>query len=181
MRDGSHGGSRPGRARGGRARWWPGRLCRDEAGASLIEFSLIALPFLILLYGTFEVAFVYWASQELEHAAGYAARLVRTGQVQAKGLDQAQLTAQMCGQTALLVGCTAKLRLDVRSGKTLADIIPPSPLDGGGALKGAAAFTFSPGAANDVVLLSAFYAWPPLLKPSDYVLRAASVMRNEPF
>jgi Flp pilus assembly protein TadG len=157
------------------------RLWRDAAGVSVIEFSLIALPFLVLLYGTFEAGFVYWASQELEHAAGYAARLVRTGQVQAGSLTQAQLTAQICGQTAVLVGCTTKLRLDVRSGKTLGDITPPAPLNGSGGLKDAAEFTFSPGAANDVVLVSTFYDWPPLLKPSGYILRAATVVRNEPF
>ena len=172
-------------AAGGRAQQraggWPRRLCRDQGGASLIEFSLIALPFFILLYGTFEIGFVYWANQELEHAAGYGARLVRTGQVQAGGLSQAQLTTQMCSQTAVLVGCTTKLRVDVRSAKTLAEITPPSPLNGSGDLKDAAEFTFAPGAANDVVLVSAFYKWPPLLKPSDYVLRAASVGRNEPF
>jgi Flp pilus assembly protein TadG len=166
---------------GARTRWWPLRLCRDQRGASLIEFALIALPFFILLYGTFEVAFVYWANQELEHAAGYGARLVRTGQVQANGLDQAQLTGQMCSQTALLVGCTTKLRLDVRSAATFGAITPPVPLNGSGALKDPGEFTFSPGAANEVVLLSAFYAWPPLLKPSGYILRATSVMRNEPF
>jgi Flp pilus assembly protein TadG len=174
-------GSSPEDRKRGRTPSWLGRLCRDQAGASMIEFSLIALPFLILLYGTFEVAFVYWANQELEHAANYGARLVRTGQVQANGLDRAQLTAQICSQTALLVGCAAKLRLDVRSGKTLADIAPPVPLDGSGALKDATAFTFSPGTANDVALISAFYTWPPLLKPSGYILRAASVVRNEPF
>jgi Flp pilus assembly protein TadG len=181
MGDWPHGGPRSEGARSERTQWWPGRLYRDQHGASLIEFALIALPLVLLLYGTFEVAFVYWANQELEHAASYGARLVRTGQVQANGVNRAQLTAQMCSQTALLVGCTTKLRLDVRSAKTLGEITPPAPLDGNGALKEAAAFTFSPGAADDVVLLSAFYAWPPLLKPSGYILRAASVMRNEPF
>jgi Flp pilus assembly protein TadG len=160
---------------------WPLWLWRDQSGASLLEFSLIALPFLVLLYGTFEIAFVYWASQELEHAASHGARLVRTGQVQAKGLDQAQFTTELCSKTGLLVGCLTKLRLDVRSGKTFGDITPPDPLDGSGALKGAGEFTFSPGAANEVVLISAFYDWPPLLKPSGYVLRAAMVVRNEPF
>ena len=157
------------------------RLWRDQTGASMVEFALIALPFFILLYGAFEIAFVYWASQELEHAASRGARLVRTGQVQAGGLNQAQLTTELCSQTAVLVGCTTKLRLDVRSGKTLGDITPPAPLNPSGGLKDAAEFTFSPGAANEVVLISAFYDWPPLLKPSGYVLRAAMVVRNEPF
>jgi Flp pilus assembly protein TadG len=164
-----------------RARRWLRRLWRDQAGASLLEFSLIALPFFLLLYGTFEVGFVYWASQELEHAASHGARLVRTGQVQTKGLSQAQLTAEVCSQTAVLVGCTTKLRLDVRSGKTFGDITPPAPLNGSGGLKDAGEFTFSPGAANEVVLISAFYDWPPLLKPSGWILRAATVVRNEPF
>jgi Flp pilus assembly protein TadG len=181
MGNSSHGGHRSGEAQTESAPRRPGRLFRDQSGASLIEFALIALPFFLLLYGTFEVAFVYWANQELEHAASHGARLVRTGQVQAQALDRAQLTEQMCSQTALLVGCAAKLRLDVRSGKTLGEITPPAPLDGSGTLKDAAAFAYSPGAANEVVLLSAFYAWPPLLKPSGYLLRAASVMRNEPF
>jgi len=181
MKDRSNDAPGLGRARKRRAAWWPLRLWRDQAGASLIEFSAIALPFFILLYGTFEIGFVYWANQELEHAAGQAARLVRTGQVQASALSQAQLTAQICSQTAVLFACTTKLRLDVRSGTTFGAITPPVPLDGNGVLKEAAEFTFSPGAANDVVLVSAFYAWPPLLKPSGYVLRAASVVRNEPF
>jgi Flp pilus assembly protein TadG len=171
----------PGGAGRQRPYGWPRRLCRDERGASLVEFSLIALPFFILLYGTFEIGFVYWANQELEHAAGYGARLVRTGQVQAGGLSQAQLTAQMCSQTSVLVGCATKLRIDVRSATTLAGITPPSPLNGSGGLKDPAEFTFAPGAANDVVLVTAFYQWPPLLSPSDYILRAASVGRNEPF
>jgi Flp pilus assembly protein TadG len=163
--------------RGGRVRG----LWRDRGGVSLIEFALIALPFFILLYGTFELGFVYWANQELEHAAGYGARLIRTGQVQADGLNQAQLTTEICSKTAVLVGCASKLRLDVRSADTLAGITAPSPLNGSGGLKDPGEFTYSPGGPEDVVLVSAFYNWPPLLRPSDYILRAASVVRNEPF
>jgi Flp pilus assembly protein TadG len=159
----------------------PRRLWRDEAGVSLIEFALIAVPFFILLYGTFELGFVYWANQELENAAGYGARLIRTGQVQADGLNQAQLTTAICSRTAVLVGCASKLRLDVRSAKTLAEITAPAPLNGSGGLKDPGEFSYSPGGPNDVVLVTTFYKWPPLLRPSDYLLRAASVVRNEPF
>jgi Flp pilus assembly protein TadG len=156
-------------------------LWRDQAGVSLVEFALIALPFFILLYGSFELGFVYWANQELENAAGYGARLVRTGQVQAGGLNQAQLTTEICSKTAVLVGCASKLRLDVRSAATLGEITAPVPVNGGGGLKGPGEFTFAPGAANDVVLVTTFYQWPRLLSPSDPILRAASVGRNEPF
>jgi Flp pilus assembly protein TadG len=180
MQDGSDG--KPTSARRGSSsdQRWP-RLYHSQNGATMIEFALIAVPFFILLYGTIEIGFVYWANQELENATGHGARLVRTGQVQAGAINQAQLKTEICSQTAVLVGCATKLRLDVRSAGTFGGITPPSPLNGSGGLKEDAEFSFSPGASNDVVLVSAFYNWKPLMKPSDYILRASSVTRNEPF
>lgn len=157
-----------------------GRMRRDERGASIVEFALVGAPFFILLMGTFEIGFIYWVNQELENAAGHAARLVRTGQIQA-GTSQSQLKAEMCSRTAVLVGCATRLRIDVRSGKSFSDISPPSPLDSNGALKDDASFAFAPGVGSDFILVSAFYNWHPLLKSSDYVMRASSVARNEPF
>lgn len=147
----------------------------------MVEFALVAFPFFILLFGAFEIGFVYWANQELENATSHGARLVRTGQATAAGATQEQLKTEMCSRTAVLVGCATRLRIDVRSGKAFSDISPPSPLDGSGGLKDDANFTFSPGAGSDFILVSAFYNWKPLLKPSDYILRASSVSRNEPF
>jgi Flp pilus assembly protein TadG len=147
----------------------------------MVEFALIAVPFFILLYGTFEIGFIYWANQELENATSHGARLVRTGQAQGGAMTQAQLKAEICSRSAILVGCATKLRMDVRSAGTFAGITPPLPLDGSGGLKNDSEFSFAPGAANDVVLVSVFYNWKPLMKPSDYILRASSVSRNEPF
>ena len=172
------------RAGGGRTRpqgRWPCRLVKTESGSVLVEFSLLALPFLLLLLGAFDIGFYYWGSEELENATAHGARLVRTGQVQSGGITQAQLKAEICGKTAVLVGCASRLRIDVRSGQLLANITPPSPLNGSGALKSDAEFDYSPGAANDVVLVTAFFNWQLILKPSDYILRASTVTRNEPF
>ena len=160
---------------------WPLRLVGAERGAALIEFTIVALPFFLLLLGAFDIGFYYWGSAELENATVYGARLVRTGQVQSTGMNQAQLKAAICSKTAALVDCMSRLRLDVRSGPSFAAITPPSPFDDTGALKSDADFTFSPGAANDVVLVSTYFDWRLLLKPSDYILRAATVTRNEPF
>jgi len=157
------------------------RLAATERGSTLVEFAIIALPFFILLFGAFDIGFYYWGSEELENATAYGARLVRTGQVQANGLTQAQLKAEICGRTAVLVACSSRLRLDVRSGRSLADITPPLPFDSNGVLKGDADFLYLPGSGNDVILVSAFYNWRLLLKPSDYILRATTVTRNEPF
>jgi Flp pilus assembly protein TadG len=162
-------------------RRWPNRLIQAECGAAMVEFTLVALPFFLLLLGAFDIGFYYWGSEELENATVYGARLVRTGQVQAAGMTQAQLKAAICSKTAALVGCMSRLRLDVRSGQAFRHIRPPSPFDRSGVLKSDAEFTFSPGAANDVVLVSTFFDWPLLLRPSDYILRAATLTQNEPF
>lgn len=153
---------------------------RNESGATLVEFSLVALPFFLLLLGTFEIGFVYWANKELESATSDAVRLVRTGQVQEANMTAAELKATVCGRTAVLVNCPERLRIDVRSAETFAGITPPEPLNGSGGLKSDAGFTYSPGNADDVVLVSAFFDWPALFLNSS-VLRAAVPARNEPF
>lgn len=156
------------------------RVKKDRSGATMVEFSLVALPFLLLLLATFEIGFVYWANKELENATNDAVRLVRTGQVQSANMTAAELKAEACNRTALLVDCATRLRLDVRSAATFGDITPPEPLDGSGGLKSDGDFTFSPGEADEVVLVTAFFDWPAIFQ-SGRILRAAIPARNEPF
>jgi Flp pilus assembly protein TadG len=156
------------------------RMARDQFGATMLEFSLVALPFLLLLMGTFEVGFIYWATKELENATSFGARFIRTGEAQAGNWNQAQLKTRICSQTALLIGCESRLRLDVRSAATFTAFAPLNPVNGGGTLKADNEFSFQPGAGNDVVLVTTFYDWKTMLG-GDYVVRAAAPLRNEPF
>ncbi len=146
----------------------------------MVEFALAGIPFILLLLATFEIGFVYWANKELENATNDAARLVRTGQAQAANMTQADLKREACKVTAILVDCTTRLRLDVRSAVRFADITPPDPMDGNGALKSDSAFTYSPGGADEAVLVSAFFDWPALFQ-GERVLRATAPLLNEPF
>jgi Flp pilus assembly protein TadG len=155
-------------------------LRADQSGATMVEFSLVALPFLLLLLATFEIGFVYWANKELENAINDAARLVRTGQAQAASMTREDLEREACQRTAVLVNCTTRLRLDVRSAARFGDITPPEPTDSSGNLKPDDAFTFSPGAADEAVLVTAFFDWPALFQ-SARILRATVPLRNEPF
>lgn len=156
------------------------RLCRCRSGATLVEFSLIALPLLLLIIATFEIGFIYWANHELENATSDTARLVRTGQAQGGNLNQAQLKSELCSHTALLVGCNSRVRLDVRSASNFNAISPPEPMDGSGSLKADDAFSFAPGGGDEVVLITAFYTWNTLFSGT-YLVRAAMPVRNEPF
>lgn len=165
------------------------RLRRDERGATFLEFTIVLIPFFILLFGIFEVAFMFWASYELENATGDAARLIRTGQVQTGKLDETAFKTQLCSHVAVLVNCTSKVRIDVQSYDSFAALSPPSPLNTDGTLKDS--LTYQPGGAKQVVLVTAFYEWPLLnmissmslsnMASGNRLLRASAVFRNEPF
>ena len=58
---------------------------RADDGATAVEFALVSIPFLGLLFAIFETAFVFFATQGVEAAVNDAARYVMTGQVQYDG------------------------------------------------------------------------------------------------
>lgn len=177
-------GSRRGMARLLRA------VRHSKRGATLIEFAMVMVPFFVLLFGIFEVGFVFWGTYELENATFDAARLIRTGQAQSGGIDEAGFKTQICSRVLLLANCNAKLRVDVQYYDSFASLDPPSPLDDDGNLK-KDGFSYSPGGAEKMVLVTSFYEWPLLniisgmslsnMASGNRLLRAAAAFRNEPF
>jgi Flp pilus assembly protein TadG len=172
-------------------RLWAALRCfgSHQRGATMIEFTLIIVPFFVLLFGILEVGLVFWGAFELENATDDTARLVRTGQAQTGSFDEARLKQEICKRVSLLVNCTAKLRLDVQSFDSFSQMTPPDPLDGDGNLKGS--FDYSLGGPQQVVLFTAFYEWPLLnfmstmslsnMATGNRLLRASAAFRNEPF
>lgn len=166
------------------------RFGRNENGATAVEFAVIALPFFALLYGILQVSLLYMAQEVLETGVYEAARLVRTGQVQAGGMDEDDIRKAICGNTSGLVpDCEDDLVLDVRSFRTFQAVSLPPPLDSKGELNEST--SFSPGAGGEVVIFRAFYAYSlpipdgvtGLANMSDgrRLLAASASFRNEPF
>jgi Flp pilus assembly protein TadG len=168
------------------------RRLRGERGAAMIEFALIAVPFLLMLFGTIEVGLVYWGSYELENATEDAARQIRTGQVASGSMDRAGFKALVCGKVSLLSQCNSRLKLDVRSFTSFQQMqdtaVQPSVNDDG-ALD--ADGPWGPGGPREIVLVTAFYEWP-LITPMTAVslsnmasgnrlLRASAAFQNEPW
>jgi Flp pilus assembly protein TadG len=163
---------------------------RGERGATMVEFALIMVPFFAVLFGIFEVGFVFWGTYELENATEEAARQIRTGQIKGNG-GAAAFKTQVCSRVVLLSRCNEDLRLDVRSFNSFAEIqnSPAQPLDNDRKLKDN--FSFSPGGARSIVLVSTFYQWPLINAISSYslsnmaggdrLLSASAAFRNEPF
>ena len=58
------------------------RLRADQSGFTAVEFAAVALPFVMLLFGTISVCLFYFTNFTMENAVWQASRAIRTGQFQ---------------------------------------------------------------------------------------------------
>jgi Flp pilus assembly protein TadG len=166
------------------------RFGGDENAATAVEFSLVALPFIALMFAILETGMMFFAAQTLETAVSNAGRLVRTGQAQSAGLNMDTFKAKICDQIMLLFACTANLKLDVRTFTNFSDMTLTRPVDANGNLK-TDDFKYDPGKGGQIVLVRAYYEWPTFvtslgnnltdLPDGNRLLAAAAAFRNEPF
>jgi Flp pilus assembly protein TadG len=175
---------RPGAAR-------PGGLGRDRSGSVAVEFALLAVPFLALIYAIFETSLVHMTGQVLQSAVTDASRLIMTGQAQSKGLTQSQFKAEICKKVTVFFNCSRDLQVDVQvySSFTGASVTTP-PIDAKGNLD-TSAFKYDAGQPNSIVIVRAAVAYPivvPLigktmvnLSGNKLLIMASAAFKNEPF
>ena len=94
---------------------WIIKVRRDEKGVAIVEFAIIALPFLGLILGMLEVGLIFWAGYELDNATVTASRLIKTGQAQKGNYSKADMVSQICSHVAIFSDCTGKLKLTVQN------------------------------------------------------------------
>ncbi|WP_132252434.1 TadE/TadG family type IV pilus assembly protein [Methylobacterium segetis] len=93
--------------RGGRRGSPVGSLIGDGAGSAAVEFALTAVPFLGFVFVIFQVALYHFALQSLDSATRTAARLVMTGNVQAKSISASQFRTQLlCPALRVPIDCS---------------------------------------------------------------------------
>ncbi len=166
------------------------RWVKDRNGVAAVEFALIAAPLFFLIFGLLEICVLFIMSAILEHGISEASRQIRTGQLQDNGLGQVAFKNAICSELFDLLACDSKLRLDVKTFASFADSQDPGVLDINGDLDDSG-FEFSPGGANDIVVVRVFYEWnlltPILSAPlanmsgSRRLLQSTVAFRNEPF
>ncbi len=134
--------------------WW-----RRQDGATAVEFSLLALPLIVMVIGTIEIAMVFTTQSLLDASTNTAARLIRTGQIQQSGADDPEemFRESLCDFAALLIPCN-KIQFQVEELENFgeADDAPPLEFDEEGNLEGQG---FSPGGVNSVVLIRVIYQY----------------------
>jgi Flp pilus assembly protein TadG len=175
------------RRAGGRLKVWRS----DMAGVTAVEFAMVAVPFLMLLFGIITVGLFFFTTFSLENAVERAARLVRTGQVQESGMTAAQFKEEVCKHAPAYVDCTGKMRVNVQNFNDFSNIVTPSCVDNGGNLVSPAGTTYSPGGSGDVVLVTVCYEWElagnlPFLTVGSMpngsaLIQASTTFRTEPY
>jgi Flp pilus assembly protein TadG len=164
------------------------RFARQQDGSAAIEFGLVALPFIALIFAIIETAIVFFASQTLETAVADSSRLIMTGQAQNKGFDKDAFKEQVCARIYGLFDCANGLYVDVETFSSFSNVSLSSPVDRNGNLD-TSKFQYQPGNANDIVVVRLVYQWPvyvSLLGLSDMtgnkrLMIATAAFRNEPF
>lgn len=92
-------------------------IFKEEDGATAIEFAMLGLPFLALLFGIIELALIFFISSTTQHALETAARQIRTGEFQNSGGTAAAFKTKICTAMAGLGSCS-NLRIDVVTSNT---------------------------------------------------------------
>jgi Flp pilus assembly protein TadG len=167
------------------------RAIRSERGAAAVEMALVAIPFLMLLFGVIEIGMIFLISSSLENAMVMASRTIRTGQFQTSGTTTAAaFQTAICNNFGWMQSdCTKNLQVDVRTYSSFSAVTAPQPISNG--KFDTSALKFSPGSANDIVVVRAYYQWPLIAPFFDQalqqlsggvaVLTATAAFRNEPY
>jgi Flp pilus assembly protein TadG len=162
---------------------------RPREGAAAVEFGMIALPFLFMLFAIAEIAFVFVLDSVLENAVIETGRLVRTGQASAQSFTTDTFKTRMCARmTVFSSGCLGKVHVDVRVVGSYTNPTLPDPMQGGAF--SASGLTYQNGAPGNLMLARAWYKhtlFTPFLAQglarggSDSWLMASTAFQNEPW
>ena len=165
------------------------RFIREHNGAAAVEFALIAVPFLALLFAILETALVFFAGQTLEAAVSDASRLIMTGQAQTAGYSQADFKTQVCNRIAGLFDCSGGVYVDVKQYSSFTSVNNTSPVTDG--TFDTTKMAYVPGGPGCIEVVKLYYQWPVYvsllgnnlsnLNGSKRLLVATAVFRNEPY
>jgi Flp pilus assembly protein TadG len=169
----------------------PRHFARHQGGSAAVEFALILVPFLALMFGIMQTALVFFADQTLETAVADSARLILTGQAQSQGMDATKFKNAVCARVYGLFNCQSGIYVDVQKYSSFGGITYSPPIDGSGHLV-TSGFGYNPGGPGDIVVVTLYYQWPIYFTLMDFgslsnmaggnrLLVATAAFRNEPY
>jgi Flp pilus assembly protein TadG len=172
---------------------FPARFLRAERGATAVEFGLIALPMMVMIFGLLELALVFMVTTALDGAMQAAAREIRTGEFQTSAANtQKDFKTLVCSKmTWLTPRCDANLWLDVSTYSNFSGLAAAQSPDA--TIFDPTKLCWSTGQPTDIVLVRAYFEWnliTPLLDNAmenmgggsgKRLITSTTAFRNEPF
>ena len=175
-------------------RYAPSSLLGDRRGATIIEFALVAAPFVALIVAVLQTSLVFFSQQALETTAERTARQLMTGSAQTSGTTQASFKTTACNnllKVAAFMKC-ANLIIDVQNADNFASVdtsMPTLTYDSAGNVTNT--WKFAPGGAGSIVIMRTMYQLPVVSAPLGFdlsnmgsnrrLLIATSVFKTEPY
>jgi Flp pilus assembly protein TadG len=173
-----------------------GAFIRDSKGATVVEFALIAAPFLAIVVALIQTFLVFFAQSVLENAVRQSSRQILTGQTQTQDASLSQTAAiaafhqTVCNNAAILFTCTG-LMVDVQVANNWTSANTGMPtLTYGSNGNVSNSWQFNPGSAGDVVVVRVMYLWPLFFGPIAFnmanqpngsrEIMASAAFQNEP-
>ena len=161
-----------------------------RSGMAAVEFAIISIPFLTVLFSILELGTMFMGSTTIEAATVSAARQIRTGQVQQSANNNAAgFKTLVCGGMSWISvsDCNANLSVDVRTFSSFSAINVTPPVKNGAIDQ--TQLTYDAGKPCDIVLVRVFYPWTlitpvlepglPNLGPNQRLLATSIAFRNE--
>jgi Flp pilus assembly protein TadG len=176
------------------------RFARQQDGAAAVEFAIVAVPFLGLLFAILETAMVFFSGQTLEATLASSARLILTGQAQTTDFKTSapattpwtkeEFKTAVCARLSSMFDCS-KLYVSVDTVANFASADTSTPVADGKLTVDTNALPYNTGNPGDIVVVSIYYEWPIAvtllnthisnLGGDKRLLLATSVFRNEPY
>jgi len=172
------------------------RFKRSQEGATAVEFGMLALPFLFLMFAILEIAMVFWSTQVLETAVANAGRQVYTGQFQGDPANANKTSAELgqkfkdalCANVTALFNCAQAVSVDIRNFSSYSGATPPSATTNGA--YDTASFGYQNVGPNQIALVTAAMEYTTVVKMlsgttglsnGNRLIMATTTFRTEPY
>ncbi len=166
-----------------------GKFYRGDEGTTAVEFSMLLVPYIMVVLAILEVSLMYLSASLLEGSTTNAARMIKTGQIQQSGsVDPAgDFRNVLCSQAAIIIACD-DIEIEAQTMVSYDDFDTLQPQfddDGNMVSQG-----FAVGGSNDRILIRASFRYEmmtPLIGPllggpdSSHVFISTLVLQTEPY
>jgi Flp pilus assembly protein TadG len=173
------------------------RFGADERGSAIVEFSLVATPFLMFIFGLMACCLYFFVANSLEKGMDQTSRQIRTGAAVTSKMTVDQFKQQICSGAGGWIDCT-KLQIWAEHWADWSDpnLAPHQCVDQNNAVihntaNGSDPIATYSGGSSDVVVVTTCYQWNfasslPFIKLGNMqngamMIQSSTAFRTEPF